>query len=189
MNRKEFLEHCAGGICACAVAGSIAPAGAAAEPAKPEDWRLRFVKRRYARLLEILGRRMSGGELQETLTELGTCCAAFGDETTIKFRGNLEGFRDMVRKGVSGDLITYDLDHGLITTDSGERSDCFCPLLSAAEHSSPAACACSLGWQKHTWETLLQKPVTVTLKESVLRGGRRCVFEIHVGPSDAGTAG
>ena len=183
MNRKEFLKHCAGGICACAVAGSIAPAAAAAEPAKPEDWRLRFVKRRYARLLEILGRRMSADELAETLVELGTCCSAFGDETTIKFRGNLEGYRDLVRKGVSGDLITYDLDHGLITMASEERTDCFCPLLSRAEHASPAACNCSLGWQKHTWETLLQKPVTVTLKESVLRGGKRCVFEIRIGES------
>jgi hypothetical protein len=39
---------------------------------------------------------------------------------------------------------------------------------------------CSLGWQQHTWETLLQKKVSVDLKESVLRGGKRCVFEIHV---------
>jgi hypothetical protein len=34
--------------------------------------------------------------------------------------------------------------------------------------------------QWHTWETLLQKKVSVDLKESVLRGGKRCVFEIHV---------
>jgi hypothetical protein len=44
---------------------------------------------------------------------------------------------------------------------------------------------CALGWQRHTWETLLQRPVKVELKESVLRGGRRCVFEIHVGASPA----
>jgi hypothetical protein len=37
-----------------------------------------------------------------------------------------------------------------------------------------------LGWQQHTWETLLQKKVTVELKESVLRGGKRCIFEIRV---------
>jgi hypothetical protein len=140
MNRKEFLKNCAGGICACAVAGTIAPAAAAtaaaAEPAKPEDWRLRFVKRRYARLLEILGRRMSAGELQETLVELGACCSAFGDETTIRFRGNLDGYREIVRKGVSGDRITYDLDHGLITMASDERADCFCPRLSSGQKQS-----------------------------------------------------
>jgi predicted hydrocarbon binding protein len=42
------------------------------------------------------------------------------------------------------------------------------------------ACNCSLGWQKHTWETLLQKKVKVELTESVLRGGKRCVFKIHI---------
>ena len=63
---------------------------------------------------------------------------------------------------------------------SPERTDCFCPLISVAQNTPPVACQCSLGWQQHTWETLLQKKVRVELKESVLRGGKRCVFEIRV---------
>ena len=63
---------------------------------------------------------------------------------------------------------------------SEERTDCFCPLNSRFNHTPTVACNCSLGWQKHTWETLLQKKVKVELKESVLRGGKRCVFEIHI---------
>ena len=31
-----------------------------------------------------------------------------------------------------------------------------------------------------TYETILGKPVEVTLKESALRGSTRCVFEIRV---------
>jgi hypothetical protein len=81
---------------------------------------------------------------------------------------------------VSGDDITFDWEKGVITMASGERTDCFCPLISRLHQKSAVACNCSLGWQKHTWETLLQKQVSVELKESVLRGDKRCVFEIRV---------
>jgi predicted hydrocarbon binding protein len=61
---------------------------------------------------------------------------------------------------------------------SPERTECWCPLNCAKTPN--VVCNCSLGWQQHTWETLLQKKVKVELKESVLRGGKRCVFEIRV---------
>ncbi len=41
-------------------------------------------------------------------------------------------------------------------------------------------CNCSLGWQQYTCEMLLGKKVQVELKDSVVRGGRRCVFHIRV---------
>ena len=109
--------------------------------------------------------------LNETLFELGAYCSGLGDETLQKFRGDLEGYRKLVKQGVSGDNITYDWDKGVITMASDERTDCFCPLISRLNHTPTVACNCSLGWQKHTWETLLQKKVRVELKESVLRGG------------------
>lgn len=185
MNRKEFLKNCVCGVCTCALAGPLiasAPAADAATAAKPvEDWRLHFVKQRYARLLEILSRRMDGDTLNNTLLELGGYCSGLGDETLAKFRGNPDGYRQMVKQSLSGDNITYDWEKGVITMSSEERTDCFCPLISRLDHTPPVACNCSLGWQKHTWETLLQRPVTVELKESVLRGGKRCTFIIRIG--------
>jgi len=183
MNRKEFLKNCVGGVCTCALVGPLTSAALAAEapaPTKPaEDWRLHFVKQRYARLLEILSRRMDEKTLHETLTELGAFCSGLGNETLAKFRGNPDGYRQMVKQSLSGDNITYDWEQGVITMSSDERTDCFCPLISRLAHTPTVACNCSLGWQKHTWETLLQKPVTVELKESVLRGGKRCTFVIR----------
>ncbi len=162
-------------------AGLARSAGvSAAETAKPEDWRLPFVKQRYAGLLEILSHRMSEDDLNKTLLELGSFCSGLSDETKRKFRGDLEGFRQAVKQSASGDNIAYDWEHGVITMSSGERADCFCPLISRSAHTPSVACNCSLGWQKHTWETLLQKPVTVELKESVLRGGIRCTFVIRI---------
>jgi hypothetical protein len=181
MNRKQFLKTCACGLCSCAAVGLIAPESAPGADAKaPEDWRLRFVKERYAKLLEILSGRMDEKTLNETLFALGTYCSGRGDETLKKFRSDLEGYRKLVKQGVSGDNITYDWEKGVITMASDERTDCFCPLISRFNHTPKAACNCSLGWQQHTWETLLQKKVKVELTESVLRGGKRCVFEIRV---------
>jgi hypothetical protein len=182
MNREEFLKTCVCGVCSCALAGALAPAAQSATETKPaEDWRLHFVKQRYARLLEILSRRMDGGALNETLLELGGYCSGLGEKTLVKFRGDPDGYRQMVRQSLSGDSITYDWKNNVITMTSDERTDCFCPLISRLDHTPPVACHCSLGWQKHTWETLLQKPVTVELKESVLRGGTRCTFVVRVG--------
>ena len=67
MNRKEFLKNCACGLCTCAAAGLIAPESASgAETKAPENWRLPFVKERYAKPLCILSSR-------------GLCsCAAIG---------------------------------------------------------------------------------------------------------------
>jgi predicted hydrocarbon binding protein len=39
---------------------------------------------------------------------------------------------------------------------------------------------CILGWQKAAFSTVLGKPVTVEIEESVLRGGSRCSFRIGV---------
>jgi len=181
MNRRTFLSNCACGLCYCAAAGLLAPAGAtAAETKAPEDWRLRFVKERYAKLLEILSSRINEKTLNGTLFEVGAFCSGLGDGTLKKFRGDLDGFRKAVKQGVSGDTINYDLEKGLVTMASDERADCFCPLNSRLARTPEVVCNCSLGWQQHTWETLLQKKVSVELKESVLRGGKRCVFEIHV---------
>jgi hypothetical protein len=170
MNRKTFLKNCACAVCACAAAGTIVPdAASGAETKAPDDWRLRFVKQRYAKLLGILSSRLDEKTLNETLFELGAYCSGLSDETKKKFRGDLEGYRKAVKQSVSGDNITYDWDKGLITMASDERTDCFCPLNSRAQQTPKVVCNCSLGWQKHTWETLLQKKVKVELKESVLR--------------------
>ena len=181
MDRKEFLNACATGLCACA-AGALVPVStlSAAEPSNPEDWRLRFVKERYAKLVDILSQRMSKAELSATLQELGTCCSAFWEQTVIKYRGDFDGLSKLIKHGASGDDVSWDREKGVITMTSPERTDCFCPLISVQQHTSPAVCDCSLGWQKHTWETFLERPVRVEMKETVLRGGKRCIFEIHI---------
>ena len=182
MNRKEFLKSCACGLCACGAAALMAPAESfAAETAPAEDWRLGFVQRRYAKLIEILSGRLEKKALNEVLFDLGTFCSSGNKQP--KFRGDFDGFCKHFKEKFHED-ISYDREKGIITMTSSERTDCFCPLHSRLAHTPDAVCNCSLGWQQQTWETVLQKKVRVELIESVLRGGKRCIFKIHVEKDD-----
>ncbi|HLP77895.1 MAG TPA: hypothetical protein VK327_13360 [Candidatus Paceibacterota bacterium] len=118
--------------------------------------------------------------MNEVLFDLGAYCSSTSDAFLKKYRGDLEGFRQAAKQSGSKEEFTYDRDKGVITMVSEDRTDCFCPLISRLNNTPKAACNCSLGWQTHTWETLLQKKVKVELKETVLRGGKRCVFEIRI---------
>jgi hypothetical protein len=182
MDRKEFLKSCACGLCACAAASLIPSAElCAAEPAKPNDWRLPFVQKRYAKLLELLSGRMDEKAINELLLDLGADCSSSDDKNMKKFRGDPEGYRKAAKKSSPGDDIIYDWENGVITMAGGERSECSCPLVSIHAHTPKVVCNCTLGWQQHTWENILQKKVKVELKESVMRGDKRCVCKIYVG--------
>ena len=180
MNRTDFLRSCAGGLCACVAAGEVAPASARAAAAAPaEDWRSRFVQRRYARLIGILAAKMDETALNAALHELGAYCSST-DARLPQFRGDLEGYCAHLKQTASGDEVTFDRERGILTVTSPERADCFCPLISVQSETPRVVCNCSLGWQQATWETVTGKKVQVELKESVLRGGRRCVFQVRL---------
>ncbi len=174
MDRKQFLKACAAGACACAA--PCVPA--AAEPVK-EDWRFGFVKRRYAKLVSLLSETMSRPELERTLFKLGAFCSSEYEAKLKSFNGSIAAFAEDVRKSSSGDIITVDEKTGVITMTTPERADCWCPLHSLTAKTPEVACSCSLGWQTHSWETLLGKKVTVEVKEAVLRGGKHCTFVIR----------
>jgi len=179
MDRKQFLKGCAGGLCACAAAACMPGTVEAAEAIK-EDWRWGFLRRRYAKLIDLLSETMDEETLNQTLFKLGTYCSAEYDGMLAKYRGDVDGFSEQIRQTSSGDIVTYDRERGVVTMTSPDRTDCFCPLNSVKAKTPEAVCNCSLGWQQHSWETVLQKKVRVELKEAVLRGGKRCTFAIHI---------
>lgn len=173
MDRKEFLRGCASGLCACAAA--CLPKTAAGAAPKPEDWRLPFVKQRYAKLLGVLSERMDEKTLSASLQEVGSFCAAQDDKTT-KFRGDLDGYCKELAK--DGTTVTRDDVRKVYIVSGTPQTDCFCPLNSVAAKTPGAACECTLGWNRHNWAIVLQKEPKVVLLETVLRGGRVCKVEI-----------
>jgi predicted ArsR family transcriptional regulator len=178
MKRRQFLSNCASGLCTCAAACTLTPAlSVAAETKAPVDWRPAFVKRRYTKLLELLGTHMDEKTVNEILQQLGRNCAT-EFRLTRQHVGDVDGFIRESKQSANED-ITYDREKGVITVVGPERAECYCPLIERGK-TSGQACNCSLGWQQYTYETLLGKKVQVELKETVLRGGKRCVFEIRV---------
>jgi len=178
MNRKDFLKNCACGLCTCAAAGLISPTGvSAAETTTKNDGRTQFIKQRFAKLIEILAGRLDEKTLNEILLELGRNCSS--SIAWIKdYRGDLDGYFKQLKQRWNDDT-TYNREKGVITIASPEMTDCACPLMST-RYTPKLACNCSLGWQQQTFETILGQKVRVELKESLLRGGKQCVFEIHV---------
>ncbi len=186
MNRIEFLKTCAGGLCACAMIGPAAAettaTTAAAEPPKPEDWRFQFIKRRYAKLLESLQQRVGDQTLNAVLQEQGRYCASTTEMIT-KHKGDIDGFiHDVTTEWKQ--QIDYDREKGVITATGPEVKECFCPFIDG-RYTPKNACDCSLGWTQYAYETVLGRKVDVELKESVLRGGKRCVFTIRIRPAAA----
>jgi len=180
MNRTEFLRNCSGGLCACIVAhGTSSAASLASDAASPEGWRLAFVRRRYARLIGILSEKMDERSLDGILHELGAYCSST-DARLAQYRGDVEGYCAHLRQTASGDDVAVDRERGTITVTSPLRADCFCPWISVENHTPAVVCNCSLGWHQATWERVTGKKVQVELKESVLRGGKRCVFEVRI---------
>jgi hypothetical protein len=174
MDRKEFLRACTGGLCFCAAAAL--PAKAADAPAKPDDWRLGFVKKRWAHMLSTLSQKMDEPALSAALEDMGAFCASQNDEKTKQFAGDVDGFCKAMAEGSV--KITRDDARKVYTSTYAPGADCFCPFNSLAAKTPGVMCNCSVGWAKHNWSIVLKKEPKVVLKEAVLRGGKACVFEI-----------
>lgn len=61
-----------------------------------------------------------------------------------------------------------------------EDEPCICPLVQyGIIDEMPLLCECTRGWLKNNFEALLQKPVTVSLEKSALRGDKYCSFIVY----------
>lgn len=188
MKRKEFIKQACGvGLCSCVIASMFAPAARlAAEEPKPEDkpekpkedWRIGFMQQRYAKLLTALSTRVEAPALSGALEEVGRYCAGTSN-MAAPFAGNPEGLFAVMREKWHAD-VTYDAEQGAVALAFPEMKECPCAFVRAGV--TPACvCQCSIGWQKHAFEVVFGRPVEVELKGSLLRGDRRCSFEIRAG--------
>ena len=186
MLRRQLLKcGCAAGLCACAgtAIGAQSGSGAEKKEATPQTEELRrlqrsmtHAKRQTAKLLQLLETRLDEKTRVAILEDLGRNCA--GNLGWAKqYKGNLEGYFKNLDDRL-GEKAEYDKDQGIITITTPER-DCVCGMVNS-KITPPIFCTCSLGWQKYTYETILDKKVEVELKESVLRGSKRCVFQIRI---------
>jgi predicted hydrocarbon binding protein len=187
VDKRTFLKSaCELGACACAGAlgGADAAVGsddgdelaALRDVNRRLDWRLNLARRQLATLLTEIEPIVDSQTRTRIMRQLGRNCAkSLG--WAEKYRGDPKGFFQHMRE-TAGETLSMDEEQRVISIVTPERP-CVCPLV--ADNEAPAYyCDCSLGWQMETYETILGRPVEVTLKESALRGSTRCVFEIRV---------
>ncbi|MBN2180391.1 MAG: hypothetical protein JW715_00650 [Sedimentisphaerales bacterium] len=191
MNRRDLLNRACGmGMCSCAASVMIESSGSAAQSDTAENKKLQEIQtelnrtqwwldhgaKQLARLWQLLEPHLDDAKRREILEQLGRNCAksiGWGE----KYKGNPEGFFNYMNQK-NGETFTYDKEKGIIDVVTRER-ECECRLVNSK--LTPAYfCHCSMGWQKQMYETILGKPVETELKESVLQGSKRCVFQIHI---------
>ncbi len=188
MKRKEFIQSCAAGLCGCGVLGMLAPAEARpgntnrhAVAVPDELAQLKFqldgAQERFAVLLSVMGEELDETARIRVLKRLGRECARKYAPLFEKYRGNLDGF---TAKAKTAWLEKAELNKetGILRV-VGKPSPCYCPLVKTGR--TPAQfCRCTLGWQEVAYSTVLGKPVTAEIEETVLGGGSRCSFLIKL---------
>ena len=185
MDRKEFLKSaCAIGVCGCALnllgRTALSQAGEPAVPADADpgavDQRLAFVRYQVAKLVGFLAAAAPPETCAGILEQTGRECARVG-QLGARYKGDPEGYFATARQAWGTDF-TWDEPGGVVTVAVAE-GDCGCPLVD--RQRTPAVwCHCSVGYQRESFEAIFGRPVEVTLKESKLSGGARCVFEVKL---------
>lgn len=180
MNRNDFIKKISiSGVCACSGIALLTSTETIADDNKnqKEDWRIGFSRTRYSKLMEILESKLTADEFNEIIKELGRFCSTRANFIQ-NYTGDLNGYLKELKRRWNEDS-TIDIDQGIITITSQERKACVCPLIET-ENVSDLVCNCSLGWQQQSFETVLEKKVEVKIVDSIIRGGKRCVFEIKI---------
>jgi hypothetical protein len=182
VTRNEFLKCCAAGMCSCVALVMPEPAPAEVSNPSPEQLNglLEASRIRYAKLVSILEENLGETTRKRFFDSLGRECARqFRSRTFDKYKGDLRGFLKSV-EGPDGWAVKteYDEKAGVIRVfDRGPH--CSCPLVKEGL-TSGAQCDCTLGWQRETYSAILGRPVDGAVEESILRGGKRCVFRMTV---------
>ena len=180
MERKDFLMTLCGlGACHC-VADARDPREEPATVGKEvTDPKLAFARYQVANLVRFMGEGPAAATCRELVERTGRECAKLGG-LAAQYKGDPEGYFAAARKAWGTDF-QWDRAKGTITVTVAE-GPCGCPLVHA-KRTPPFWCNCSVGYQKESFAALFGREVKASLKESKLAGGKRCVFEVEVGPS------
>ena len=182
LSRKDFMAGCTAAVCGsglCAqAAASPDTAGCDPKALKSAVAHTESAQFRFAKLVEQLARELPEEAADKILRGLGRQCAAtYKTDLLDRFKGDIHGFLEEGRKNWMAQA-DYDEASGLIRIVD-RQTVCVCPAV--RQGMTPQAfCACTLGWQEAAYSAILGKPVKAELEESILRGGKRCVYRINV---------
>lgn len=124
-------------------------------------------------------KQMDDNQVKGYLEQCGKCCIDpaiinSAKEVFIKSNNNIDEVLDMLRKkGMGGNM------HRVENIVYASYEQCYCPNRSEKD-LPPIYCNCSKGWFIELFSKLLDKPVQVDLKCSIIRGADTCDFIIHI---------
>ncbi len=180
MERKAFLKA---SLCLGALCGAGAGAGEAPPPPSPpqpgpceRDAAFAGWARHWAKgLVDDLDAQLSEPQRVAVMEARGRSCARGGPvKRAAAHKGDLDAF--------IADMVAHMGPEGVRREGNVVKVTyraCYCPMVAALEEPlSPTYCACSAGWLKEMYETVTGKPVTVTVLETIKRGGRACRFDV-----------
>lgn len=202
MNRKQFLTSMGKvcmGTCACALAASISDlyaqdnksAPPSAEPPKSRnDTRMAFAEGWLTRFFTVFDENLDPATRKKIMMANGRACYLnWIQETNQQIKPitmeRLKAFIASERNDGSyqmeGDTITFQYMSAAETGQAAGEGTCLCTLVESKPAGlSSTYCLCSVGYVKVMHEMLLDRPVEVELVDSVLMGGKRCIFKITV---------
>jgi len=188
INRKNFLKNCAAAACAAGMCRGVSIAETQASDAGPQPCdskdltdaknRAEAAQYRFSKLIETMENKLPAQERKEIFNTLGGRCAdTYRSSLIDRYKGNIRGFLEEGRRNWMAEA-TYDEAKGFIRiVDKGPG--CSCPM--TKEGVTPGSfCDCTLGWQERAYSEILGKLVKAELEESILRGGKKCIYRIQV---------
>lgn len=176
MDRINFFKKACGlGICSCIGTELFSGSDLFAAEKQESGWKEGFIKHRFAKLIDILDKSLDEDTKNQIIENLGKECSLTG--FAKDYKNNPEGFFEQILNKW-GEYATYDKENGFIRIETPER-DCVCPLVDS-QKISKSICQCSVGWQTQTYNTIFDRNVEAKCTESVIRGGKRCIFEIRI---------
>lgn len=174
MDRKTFVTSLATfGLCGCGAAVALAQCDEEDSPqVRDLKQRVAFMRKRMARLITALDEPTR----QKVLETMGRECAKEFGALLGRFKGKPEEFLAEGRRQWM-ERATYDKSSGTISVVDRSKS-CTCAFVEPGV-TPPEFCACTLGWQKEAYSTILGEPVDAELEGSVLRGATQCAFRVR----------
>lgn len=140
------------------------------------DWRIGFIHKRFAKLIEGMNLSIDQHTKIKILEDVGRTCAKDNADSFIKLKNDPEGLLDYMKK-VWAEKTEYDRKTKTMKVVGKKQKSCFCPFVDKSM-TPKDFCNCSIGFNKEAFETVLGQPVDVKIEESILRGGERCSFTI-----------
>jgi len=111
------------------------------------------------------------------------CCGPTQQKRAKQFMEESHSVEELLAKlngaGIGGGRLTLKNKNTIL----GGYDWCYCGRVKQTKEPFPTDtyCHCSTGWYKSLFEAAFDKPVEVTLKQSILQGADSCEFEIRLG--------